>query len=538
MTILTVGASGSYQTIRAAVEAAAPGDVIEVANGVYRESIALDKPGVMVVAMEGHQPEINGGYGPELFGAAGYTTRIGAALKPNQLPYPTEDNARRGNWVIARDQSAIVRLMADDTVFKGFIIRNVCGRGYRVYGKGAKLQDCIIDFTYSGSGICDGDDNEVSGCTITRGSMKYFDPTVDNGKGTQTCIMTKGRNALIKNNRVAYHFGEGVGADKQSRGTRIIGNEIHTCLHWESGMNEANGAVWEGNILYWPENLIPAMGKASASDLWVAGNEQEDEVMSAGPTFIGNLLIGGKEGLAVSNGQSGRPISFVGARFQRNTFIGTAATRYLITWGTYKANPHKDVEFSDNVILKHPAAAEDVKLFQGGGDVRWHHNLSNCELPEALRGEGDIVTAAQVLANPFAEIRGQFNYKMLELPDVGTTLDLDNYRPVAGSLALVAGSDGGRVGALGLADEQEPPDPPDDPGDPPDGDPPVLDIQAVINHLAGVWGKMGESNQRFNTALDTFNEALYIAGVARDDLKQLMDWLQGPQGQGDKHHDE
>lgn len=518
MTVHTVGEGGDFRSIGAAVDAAGPGDVIRVKAGIYREVVTLDKTGLVVEGEEG--AVIDGGYHPGLFGAAGYTTATGAALKPNQLPYPNEDNARRGGWPVARDQSAIVRGMGEGVALRGFTIRNVCGRAYNLTGDGAGIYDCIIDFTYSGSGVCSGADNEVIGCTITRGSMKYFDPTVDNGKGTQTCVMTKGTNALIKGNRIAYHFGEGVGADKQSKGTRIVGNVVHTCLHWLSGMNEAADAVWEGNVFYWPENLMAAMGKITASDLWVAGNEQEDEVMSRGPTFVGNLLIGGKEGLAVSNGQSGRPISFVGARFQRNTFIGGAATRYLITWGTYTASPHKDVDFSDNIILKHPAAGDDVKLFQGGGDVKWHHNLSNCELPEVLRGDGDIVTAAQVLVNPFAPIAGTFNVKSPDLPDVETTLALNNYRPVAGSLALVAGSDGGRVGALGL--EVEPPPPPPPPP-PPDGE---LDREAIINAVAAAWGEFGAGSERLAVALDMLNEGMVRVANGRAQLQQLLDQLQ------------
>lgn len=65
------------------------------------------------------------------------------------------------------------------------------------------------------------------------------------------------------------------------------------------------------------------------------------------------------------------------------------------------------------------------------------------------------------------------------------------------------------------------------------GDAPSLDIQAVIDRLTADWGKLGESGERFDTAIETFNEALFIAGVARDDLKELIDMLHGPQGQGE-----
>lgn len=70
------------------------------------------------------------------------------------------------------------------------------------------------------------------------------------------------------------------------------------------------------------------------------------------------------------------------------------------------------------------------------------------------------------------------------------------------------------------------------------GDAPSLDIQAVIDRLTADWNRLGESGERFDTAIEMFNEALYIAGVARDDLKQLLDLLQvgpeiSPHGQGE-----
>ena len=61
----------------------------------------------------------------------------------------------------------------------------------------------------------------------------------------------------------------------------------------------------------------------------------------------------------------------------------------------------------------------------------------------------------------------------------------------------------------------------------------ALLAKEVIDRLAAIWGKMGESGQRIDTALDMLNEARYVQGVARDELQQLIDELHGPQGQGD-----
>lgn len=530
MSTYIVGGEGQYQTIGAAIAAAGAGDVVQVLDDkIYREAVTLDKPGVVVEAMQGCRPTIDGGYHPGLFGAAGYTTATGAALKPNQLPYPSEANARRGGWPVARDQSAIVRLMAEETVFRGLIIRNVCGRGYRVFGRGAKLMECVVDFTYSGSGICDGDDNVVSDCIITRGSMKYFDPTVANGKGTQTCVMTKGRNARILRNIIAFHFGEGGGADKGSKGTVFEENILHTCLHWLSGENEADDAVWVRNVFLWCRNLAEMMRKDedAASDAWVAGNEQEDGVLSLGPLFMSNIIIGCKEGIAVSNGLSGRPISFVSGRFRNNTVIGDEFTRYLMTWGTYAARPHQDTIVENNIFLKHPAAAADggVKLHQAGGDVIWRNNVSNCALPPALRGEGDVLTDGPVLANPWAEIVGEFDVKSPELPNAQTTFNWDNYRPVAGSPALTAGNGGGLAGALGPADVEPPPPPPPPP--PPDDE--EVDWQALANLAAEAWGKVGQGEERLVTALDLINEGLTRTAAGRADLQRLIDLINAQQ---------
>lgn len=521
------GTSGApWATLGRALAAAEAGDVIRARTAVYRESIGLVRAGVTLMADEGQEPVIDGGYGPELFGKAGFTTRTGGALKADELPYPHVKNQAKGGWVIAQDQAAILRVLADDTVVDGFFVRNVCGRAFRVAAKRVKLVNCRFDFTYSGTGIFDDacEDCLMDGCEVTRGSMKFFDPTVDNNKGTQTNVMVRGKRTVVRNSKGGICCGEFVSIDKRAVDGRVEGCEILGCLHASGYANEANGAAFVNNVFLWPRELLSVFkGKATPSDGLIFGNEQEDAVDMAGVVVTGNIFVGHKRPIVVANGTSGRPVAFRDGDFSKNTVVGDEETLFLLGWGTPLGSRHERTTVVDNIFLCHPAmAATPAILWQGNGGARFAHNLSNVPLPAAMRGEGDVVAAGgqRVLVEPFAEVKmvTPVDIKGMEPPDLRTTFVIDNYQPLEGSPAIGAASDGGTVGALEPAVVEPPPPPPPPPPD-------KVDLDALANLAAAAWGEINAASEQLAVVEGLVDGIMNRQVVARDELQRLIDLI-------------
>jgi hypothetical protein len=466
MTTLQVGENQAYKTIGAALEAAAPGDVVEVESGMYQEAVIASVPGVALVAAAGARPVIDGGYGPHLFGDVDYTTANGAAIRAGQLPALTEANARRGRWVYngslnTKGYSAAVKLTADGTRLAGFTIRNIPGRAIVIDGDGCEATGNRIDFTYGGAiGVATGCVNvRVADNVVTRSSIKYYDPTREGaGPGrVQTTIICGGTDVTVEGNTVAYCEGEGISADKAAVRPVIRGNVIHTCRHWALGVNGSEGAIIEGNVVYWCDNLHSVFDKANPADLLVIGNELGDTDPRKATTrnliVRDNVLAGGKRPFLI--GGAGRPVQFVDTEICNNTIIGrvTPGTeRPTFTWSCMKAMPHDSAAVTENVVLWEPAAPGIS--YQPGGNVTWAANVWGGLPPAGMRGENDAVADGLILHNPFAPIIGAFDVYAPDMPDVATTFDLDNYRPLAGSVA------DGRGALLPLVAEP-PPDPPE-----------------------------------------------------------------------------
>lgn len=486
---------GSIGWALASVEA---GDTVRVGDGVFYEAVVMDRPEVWLMAVEGARPVIDGRYGPELFGAEGFTDANGKAIKAGELPGLTEGNAKKGGWVFPgsslnkRGYHPLVKLVADGVVIDGFVIRNSSGRAVIVEGDGCELTRCRIDFTYGGAvGIASGSVNSrVTECVITRSSMKKFDATAE-GAGpdsVQTTVIIGGTDTVIEDNTGAYNFGEFVSADKGSIRPVIRRNVIHTNNHWGLGFNYTSGAVIEGNVVYWCDNLVDAMGKTSPADLFVGGSERASvaeprEAAAPDMRIVGNLFVGGKRGFVL--GGESRPVQFVNSLIKGNTVVGRVTpgkARAAFSWTVLSSAPHKSTVVEKNVIV----GEEGVELvtYQAGGEVVWGGNLYSSPVPRGMSGEGDVVTNEAVLRNPFAPVLGQFDVMSVELPDVATTFDLDNYRPLADGPAV------GR-GALGPVV--------DEPGEP--SDPPVPDYGWLVEALEGEKLKMEKAKAEMVSAL-------------------------------------
>lgn len=468
--IWTVGANKEHQSIGAAVTAASTGDIIEVYGGVYHEAIVLSTPGVMVVAAAGETVTLDGRYSPALFGDGNYAMSNGRKVGPGQLPSLAADNARRAGWVYSgqlnvNGYSSLVRLVGNGTAITGLTLRNSPGRFIVIEGNDCRAEDCRLDFCYGGAvSVARGSSGAVvRGLTITRSSVKHFDVGAP-GAGPDavaTTVIVQGTDALIEACTVCYNYGEGISADKGSVRPIVRGNVIHTNYHWSLGFNYTDGAIIESNVVYWCDNLIEAMGKSSPADGFVGGSERASpeapkEARTPNTTILRNLFVGYLKRPFLLGG-TGRPVQFVNSGVKSNTIIGRATPGKpgaTFTWTALKTALHEGTAVSENVIIWEPDA-QGIS-YQPGGGVTWRDNLYSAQPPSGMRGAGDYVTREPVLVNPFAPILGQYDAYALDMPDVATSFNIDNYRPILPGPAV------GR-GALAplWPDEPEPPVEPD-----------------------------------------------------------------------------
>lgn len=456
------GSTGSpWKTLGKALAAASNGDTVRVRTGTYYEQLQMDTPNVTFEADAGHTPTIDGRYHPGLFGAAGFKGKSGGSLSSNELPYVNgsqgtgPSNARLGGWVVSHDDTAIVQLRAAGVKVRGFIIRNVAGRICVFKGPGAILEDCIGDFSYGGS--VSFEDEAIGaimrGCTMTRGSIKFYDPTRERGGGTvsaavQTSVIIKSQDNIVENCTIAFNYGEGISADKGSKRAIIRYNTIHTNAHWGLGFNHTDGSKFYGNVSYWCENLMSEFDKDTPGDLFVGGTERS----SCGPPakYLGdalmpdvyiynNLFVGGKRSWLL--GGSSRPATMVRSYIGYNTFVGrpNSGHPFFFMWQSMPCQGHIQTVVENNIFWA--GAGRSLKI-QNNGSVKFRNNLTNFAPPPEFSGNGNLRADSGVMSNPMpASLIGTYNHKSTDLPNVATNFNQAHYDLTGSSAAVGRASD-------------------------------------------------------------------------------------------------
>lgn len=500
MTVHTVGEGADFRTIGAAVDAAVDGDVVRVLSGVYREPVRIDKA-ITVEAAEGHAPIIDGGWDGQ-----SVTDTFGG--------------------VVSADARGVV--------VRGLEVRNCPGRGIGV-GSGAAveassgdksdvtIEDCYIHHCYKGGLGANPPTGMVFVGLIIRGNL-IQDVGLERlvtgaGRVNGSFLFTDVVDSVIQENTIVNGLGEGINIDRNSRRNLVKGNRVINCAHVGIYVNCAQENVIEGNVVVWSGARKPVGDRDDAPSGIIIGDERgasQSFRPSAGNVIAGNVVVGAGTLFQVRNNSHNYNTSLDEAtRIVGNTFVaGPQTERGLDIAENQQGRSHGAAEFADNVIDWTNAPAGAVIAARAAARIRFHHNGWTVRPISDVRGEGDIV-GDLMLANPAAALVAEWG-----IGDVG--FDIDNYRPRAGSPVLGAGSDGGVIGALGLAVEPPPPPPPP----PPPDDDTELDREAIINAIAAAWGEIGAGGERLVVALDMVTEGMGRVANGRAQLQELIDLLQ------------
>ena len=486
MTKFTVGQGELYKTIGAAVAAAAPGDVVSVLSGVYRESVRIDKA-ITVEAADGHAPVVDGGWDGQ-----SVTDTFGG----------------------------VVSVAAAGAGVRGLTVRNAPGRGIGVAASRVTVSGCFVYDCYKGG----------LGANPPTG-QQFSDLLIENNLimnvGLERLVTGEGRvngsflftdviDSVIQGNTIVGGLGEGLNIDRNSRRNVFRGNRIINCAHVGIYINCAQDNVIEGNTVIYSAARKPVGDRDDAPSGIIIGDERGASQAfrpSAGNVIEGNFVFGASALFQVRNNAHNYNTALDEAtRIVGNTFVaGLKTQRGIDIAENVQGRPHGAAEFAHNVIDWTNAPAGAVIAARAAARIRFHHNGWTVRPISDVRGDGDII-GDLMLTNPAAPLGAEWG-----TAEVG--FDIDNYRPLPESPLVGAGVDGRVIGALEPLPD-EPPPPPDDAGR-------MIELGAAV-HAALVAGE--QRLAVFESALALLDDgAIELRGqlsAARDSLELLNGLLQ------------
>lgn len=429
--MLHVGAGQEFESIGAAVAAAKDGNVVMVHGGVYRERVVVNKP-ITVVAADGEEPIIDGGYSREWAKISGTGWRD---LKYRAPAATMGDGfSVRSNKVMIIGFRIVncvngVSVGAFDTVtIRDLDIEHVYNTGVLVNGTTGKARDIVVENVRV----------NVASVRLFDGSRVYSDPQGVSG------VLKFGNceNVVVRNCQALRGFGEGINIGKGAVNVEVSGCLVVDSQHKGIYVNRSKQVRIIGNIVAftgdpghdWIKQSHPA--GIGVNDETARGNYGD----SSDITVENNLVIDAGILLQIT-GDDPQGVYTV----RGNTFIwGPYARKGVQIGGPYKG------EVRGNLFHVTPGATITTGNPAG---LAWGDNRWSIAPPVKWRGEGDVYGDLGLKAPDVMPTAEHDGYGM----GGWVSIDVANYRPV---------------------EEPEPPDPPVDP-DPP----PVPDYASIIESL-------------------------------------------------------
>lgn len=396
-----------WKTLSKANNEVKPGDTIKARTALYREVVNMNTANVTLMADEGHQPALDGGYNEGLFNGG-------------QLPPPDK-------YLPGHRFASLLRLTADGTTVDGLIIQNAAGRGIVSIGSRNTIRNCKIDFCYS-SGIVYNSGGLKAGLliennTITRCSVKYYHDGREGSLAAGAVTIVGSENAIVRHNIVAYSWGEGINCDKDSLNLLVEGNVVHTCNHVHLYIMRSRNTVLRNNFVY-HLYLKEHLGSRQRAPAGIAiGDEGGRLAAGATPTsgaaVYNNIVVGMGLLFQVRNNDNNYDTQIEDTYIGYNTFVAGRMTRTCIQIDeNLKGRPHRRSIFENNIIL-----SDHGEISKANGNISgiaFRNNLWSETPVGAMRGPGDKIGDPR-LANPNAPITGRspgptnadpFNYQV------------------------------------------------------------------------------------------------------------------------------
>lgn len=459
MATLHVG-PGGLPSLTAAAAKAQPGDIVEVAPGVYREQLKLETPNVIWHSTQPGQAIIDGGWSGK-----DYDDKF----------------------------SMVVGFGAAGITFDGFTIRNCEGRAFvaGAKAKGSVIRNLRIDNCGTSAFVLTGAVGvTVEDVVATRLGMAWEAGRRDSVAGS--VIMTDAVRCAVRRCVVLYGWGEGINCGRGCVECEVEGCTVGDCAHLGLYVNNAVGCSLVDNVVFQSGWRGREVGEGAPAGI-VIGDEGSERMQghadSSRTTVEGNVVINCGALFHVRNNARNYDTRLDGeTRIVNNTLVGGRLTRVgmQIDPNEQGRAPHGPALIANNAIdLGNAPGAVAVR---GGAGLRWRANAWSVEPAAVARGEGDVVRALG-LANVGATIANQF-------PGSDVNLSLDNYRPAPGSPVILAE---GVLGALEPLPEEPPEEPP-------------VDWDALLERAATIAEQLAVVNMAAEAATDVLGELLLKLG--------------------------
>lgn len=436
MAELHVGQGRQYATLAAAAAVARPGDMVVVHGGTYPGGFRPPQ-GTTWLAGAGTTPVIDGGWN-------------------GKKTHPQDGKA---NGVLIGES---------DVTLRGFVIRNVAGKGLAVTTGGHRftMEDCEIYGTLNGGFGANGLGNPILGITIRNChahdislSGQWYETPV-NG-----CFLFKSaHDVLVEDTLIERGYGEGIAAGSRSRNVTFrrvtVANTVHLGMYVA---NRARDVLVEDCVIYQDGSRRQGDGDVGAG--FVVGDEESGEKddkwqHSENVTMRRCLAVNCGIAFQLRNGTKagnkpgaldGYNTKIQNLTVERCTFVTGPDSKLGVTIGENDQGAKVRGVFRNNLFVFDTMRTPDAqRLRHMAAGVKFSGNVWTPSRPDPL--PDDYNGDAAGLVAPWVGLSDGFN--------------LDNYRPVSGGPLAGAG-----IGALDVAGTEPPPDPDPDPEPEPEPEP-------------------------------------------------------------------